>query len=169
MNLLITLERLYVYRAKNYPDLFYYYAFAYSEKTRSKFQGLATPELIKALVEHLEKGCPFECKLQKYDQIPSDGNLGKYDINSIMHYDGTLRGFFLHPIMVDKSTGKSIEVNRKMSPIDIQKLNKMYPCKQTGKYSRAALFLRQSTLTRMSSLNFSSIQSIISFLRCCIM
>ena len=101
------------------------------------------------------------CKLKKYDRIPSDGELGKYDINSIMHYDGTLRGFFLHPIMVDKLTGKSIEVNRKMSPIDIEKLNKMYPCKQTGKYSRAVLFLRQSTSTRKSSLNFSSIQSII--------
>ena len=48
-----------------------------------------------------------------------------------MHYDGTLRGYFRNPIMVDK-TGNSIGVNRKMSPLDIQKLNEMYPCKQTG-------------------------------------
>ena len=74
----------------------------------------------------------FEWKLQKYDQIPSDGNLGKYDIHSIMHYDGTLRGYFRNPIMVDKLTGNSIGVNRKMSPLDIQKLNEMYPCKQTS-------------------------------------
>ena len=48
-----------------------------------------------------------------------------------MHYDGTLRGFFANPIMVDKKTGASIEVNREMSPIDIQKLNTMYPCNST--------------------------------------
>ena len=40
--------------------------------------------------------------------------------------------------MVDKS-GNSIGVNRKMSPLDIQKLNEMYPCKQIspalGKFS----------------------------------
>ena len=54
-----------------------------------------------------------------------------YDIRSIMHYDGTLRGFFSTPIMTDRKTGKSIGVNREMSPMDIQKLNKMYPCKQS--------------------------------------
>ena len=58
--------------------------------------------------------------------------MGKYDIHSIMHYDGTLRGNFPNPIIVDKLTGKTIEVNRKMSPLDIEKLNEMYPCKQTG-------------------------------------
>ena len=69
MNLLITLERLYVYRAKNYPELFYYYAFAYNDKTTTKIQGLATPELIRALVEHLEKGCSFECKVEKKEEF----------------------------------------------------------------------------------------------------
>ena len=49
-----------------------------------------------------------------------------------MHYDGTLRGHFSYPIMTDKITGKGIEVNRKMSTLDIQKLNKMYPCKPIG-------------------------------------
>ena len=49
-----------------------------------------------------------------------------------MHYDGTLRGRFSYPIMTDKITGKGIEVNRKMSTLDIQKLNKMYPCQPTG-------------------------------------
>ena len=46
-----------------------------------------------------------------------------------MHYDGTLRGFFRNPIMTEKITGKSIGVNREMSQLDIEKLNKMYPCK----------------------------------------
>ena len=51
-----------------------------------------------------------------------------------MHYDGTLSGWVSksNPIMKDKLTGKSIEINTKLSPIDIEKLNKMYPCKQTG-------------------------------------
>ena len=46
-----------------------------------------------------------------------------------MHYDGTLRGRFQDPIIVEKITGKAIEVNREMSPLDIQKLNALYPCK----------------------------------------
>ena len=46
-----------------------------------------------------------------------------------MHYDGKLKGIFQTPIMTDKRTGKNIEVNREMSLMDIQKLNKMYPCK----------------------------------------
>ena len=48
-----------------------------------------------------------------------------------MHYDGTLRGFFSNPIMTDKITGKSIGINRELSQLDIQKLNKMYPCYRT--------------------------------------
>ena len=48
-----------------------------------------------------------------------------------MHYDGTLRGFFSNPIMKDKLTGKSIGVNKELSPMDIEKLNKLYPCKST--------------------------------------
>ena len=48
-----------------------------------------------------------------------------------MHYDGTLRGHFSNPIMTDKETGKGIPINRKMSLLDIQKLNKMYPCQST--------------------------------------
>ena len=71
-------------------------------------------------------------KTQKYDRIASDGNFGEYDIRSIMHYDGTLRNRFRDPIIVDKLTGKGIEINRKMSALDIQKLNEMYPCKPTG-------------------------------------
>ena len=45
-----------------------------------------------------------------------------------MHYDGSLRGTFSTPIMTDKNTGKSIKINKKMSPMDIKKLNQMYPC-----------------------------------------
>ena len=49
-----------------------------------------------------------------------------------MHYDGLLRGLFPanNPIMKDKKTGKSIAINRKMSKLDIKKLNDMYPCKK---------------------------------------
>ena len=46
-----------------------------------------------------------------------------------MHYDGKLNGFFQNPIMKDKITGQSIGINKEMSQLDIQKLNKMYPCK----------------------------------------
>ena len=62
----------------------------------------------------------------------STDTLTKYDIHSIMHYDGTLRGYFSNPVLTDKITGKGIPVNREMSPLDIQKLNKMYPCKPIG-------------------------------------
>ena len=46
-----------------------------------------------------------------------------------MHYDGLLKGFFENPIMKDKRTGKPIGINKELSKMDIQKLNKMYPCK----------------------------------------
>ena len=49
-----------------------------------------------------------------------------------MHYDGTLRNNFPSPIMVDKITGKGIKLNKKMSSIDIKKLNEMYPCQSTS-------------------------------------
>ena len=49
-----------------------------------------------------------------------------------MHYDGYLMGFVQNPIMTDRLTGKVIEVNTEMSPIDIEKLNKMYQCKPTS-------------------------------------
>ena len=46
-----------------------------------------------------------------------------------MHYDGAVGGTStIIPIMKDKITGESIKINRKMSPIDIYKLNQMYPC-----------------------------------------
>ena len=49
-----------------------------------------------------------------------------------MHYDGLLRGLFpkSNPIIKDAKTGEIIGINRKMSKLDIQKLNEMYPCKQ---------------------------------------
>ena len=72
-------------------------------------------------------------KTQKLNSTPND-NFTEYDTQSIMHYDGLLRGFFpaSNPIIKDKQTGKSIPINRKMSQLDIQKLNEMYPCKQIG-------------------------------------
>ena len=69
----------------------------------------------------------FLKKTLKFKRTPAD-NLSGYDTSSIMHYDGTLRGFFLNPIMKDKISGESIGVNREMSSMDIQKINKMYPC-----------------------------------------
>ena len=59
--------------------------------------------------------------------------LTEYDIHSIMHYDGTLRGRVTQPIMTDKITGKGIDVNKEMSPLDIKKLNKLYPCQPTSR------------------------------------
>ena len=55
-------------------------------------------------------------------------SLTAYDVQSIMHYDGTLRGLFQEPIMTDKKTGKGIAINKEMSPSDIKRLNLMYPC-----------------------------------------
>ena len=55
-------------------------------------------------------------------------SLWAYDVYSIMHYDGTLGGTFSSPVMTDKRTGKGIAVNKEMSPLDIEKLNVMYPC-----------------------------------------
>ena len=50
-----------------------------------------------------------------------------------MHYDGTVRGKVSYTsIIKDKKTGQGISINKKMSPLDIEKLNQMYPCaKQT--------------------------------------
>ena len=55
-------------------------------------------------------------------------SLTEYDVHSIMHYDGTLNGFFPMPIMIDIRTGKGIALNKEMSPSDIERLNLMYPC-----------------------------------------
>ena len=70
-------------------------------------------------------------KTLKFNWTSTD-NLTDYDVHSIMHYDGTLRGRFAYPVMTDKRTGKGIEINRKMSSLDIRKLKKMYPCKSKG-------------------------------------
>ena len=72
-----------------------------------------------------KKHLKFE-KTKQFD-YPID-KLAPYDVESIMHYDGTLRGHFSYPIMKDKKTNKGIKVNRQMSTLDIQKLNEMYPC-----------------------------------------
>ena len=69
-------------------------------------------------------------KTKKLNPTPGD-NFTAYDTKSIMHYDGTMGGFFSKsdPVMKDKISGKRIEINKEMSPIDIRKLNQMYPCK----------------------------------------
>ena len=109
---------------------------------------MAATKKYKGLLNDLRKACFLEFmmihrergfnnpkkifwKTLKFDLTPNDTSTA-YDTQSIMHYDGTLGGFFSTPIMTNKTTGKSIGVNRKMSSLDIQKLNKMYPCKQTN-------------------------------------
>ena len=50
-----------------------------------------------------------------------------------MHYDGLLSGLQTdrsNPIIKDAKTGEIIGINRKLSKLDIEKLNEMYPCKQ---------------------------------------
>ena len=66
-------------------------------------------------------------KTEKFDSTPMN-SLTAYDKQSIMHFDGTLRGYFSTPVMTDKITGKGIPFNTELSPSDVQRLNKMYPC-----------------------------------------
>ena len=70
----------------------------------------------------------------------ASADITKYDTKSIMHYPGFMRGEIF---MTDKLTGKRIEENKNMSRLDIEKLNKMYPCNNTdlvcGKYFYALL------------------------------
>ena len=52
-----------------------------------------------------------------------------------MHYDGLLSGLQTdrnNSIIKDAITGETIGKNTKLSKLDIQKLNEMYPCKQQG-------------------------------------
>ena len=101
-------------------------------------------------------------KTKKYNPTPGD-HLMAYDTKSIMHYDGTLRGYFSTPIMTDKITGISIGVNREMSPLDINKLNQMYPCKSSvsgcGKFQDGHL----SLLATFFSIYKTIIKSVFSF------
>ena len=48
-----------------------------------------------------------------------------------MHYDSLLGGVLSHPIM-KTITGESIGINKEMSQLDIQKLNRMYSCKHAA-------------------------------------
>ena len=59
----------------------------------------------------------------------TSADVTKYDVKSIMHYPGFLNGEIF---MTDKLTGKRIEENKNMSRLDIEKLNKMYPCNNTN-------------------------------------
>ena len=62
--MLVKIVKLTFYSFKN-PSLFFYYA-----KTNTvTFRGIATPELARVLIEHLEVGEPFECKIvQRKDE-----------------------------------------------------------------------------------------------------
>ena len=50
----------------------------------------------------------------------------QYDIDSIMHYDSFIADHSKKPSILTKNNEK-IKVNTKMSPIDIAKLNQLYP------------------------------------------
>ena len=56
-----------------------------------------------------------------------------YDIHSIMHYDSFSNEYFNHkkPVILTRNN-YTIKVNTKMSPIDIKKLNHMYPSKENS-------------------------------------
>ena len=88
----------------------------------------------KTLVDLEVRNLTAKRNTWKYNWISSDRNLGPYDKNSIMHYDGKVRNIFKHPIIKDKLTGNGIEVNKVMSQFDIQKINEMYPCKPSGPF-----------------------------------
>ena len=71
----------------------------------------------------------FEIMDKKFSNT-TQSYLSEYDTRSITHYDSTVNGLFPDSIM-KKKDGSIIEVNKKMSDIDIQTLNKMYPCQQS--------------------------------------
>ena len=73
---------------------------------------------------------PLFEKTKKFD-YPID-KFTPYDVHSIMHYDGTLRGHFSNPVLIDRQTKRGIEVNKQLSVLDIKKLNEMYPCNPTA-------------------------------------
>ena len=76
-----------------------------------------------------------------------------------MHYDGFLGGRIQRPIIIDKLTGKGIEVNRNMSALDIEKLNEMYPCNRTNSVCGKFLYefrVNQSALCYKLRSSFNS-------------
>ena len=68
--------------------------------------------------------------LQKLSEMPSYYST-EYDIKSIMHYGSSIQGVYPNDDVMKKKDGTSIEPNKILSPLDIQTLNKMYPCDQT--------------------------------------
>ena len=63
-------------------------------------------------------------------KLLSNQILTDYDTESIMHYDSFGNGFFRDPALT-KLDGTVIEVNKKLSRLDIMSLNKLYPCKNS--------------------------------------
>ena len=74
-------------------------------------------------------------KKTKKDLFPAGILSMKYDIHSIMHYDSFNNGEYnqKYPLITRNTRNKDIiKVNTRMSPIDIAKLNKMYPPKENS-------------------------------------
>ena len=64
--------------------------------------------------------------------------------------------------MKDKKTGKSIGINTKMSPLDIEKLNIMYPCKSKkscGKFMRLLYYRFKVILTFIDFVRSDSVST----------
>ena len=68
--------------------------------------------------------------LKMDERFLGENFLSEYDFESIMHYDSYLSGAFFQPAM-NKLDGTVIEVNKKLSDLDIVSLNKLYPCKNS--------------------------------------
>ena len=58
----------------------------------------------------------------------SINSTSEYDYKSIMHYDSYVNGYYRFNPVLTKKDGSIIQPNKQMSDLDIQTLNKMYPC-----------------------------------------
>ena len=91
-------------------------------------------------------------KLYKYFLHPFENLTMPYDIKSIMHYDSFSSEYFKKPIIISKNKEK-INVNKKMSPLDVAKLNQLYPFIENSiaKNTCSALKSENAKLTRENS------------------
>ena len=98
-------------------------------------------------------------KLDRYFPHPFENLRMPYDFNSIMHYDSFSNEYFKKPIIMSNNKEK-INVNKKMSPIDVAKLNQLYPFKENSiaKNTCAILKNENAKLTREKSILISKNQ-----------
>ena len=73
-------------------------------------------------------------KIDKYWDDKTASFATRYDIKSIMHYDGFMNGLWddwTGPAITDLQ-GNPVPKNTKLSKLDIEGLNTMYPCDNQG-------------------------------------